>query len=151
MSSYPSTPLAKQLWNACCYGDIHDVAAATDAGADVNFEGLHGWTPLILCVIHDRLDSLRLLLDLGADPNLSDNCARGPAASAAALDRIEMLQLLIDRGADVDAVDREGLTALESARREGAVRCEQLLRSILERRELDQGVNQAPASPALRM
>ena len=71
-------------------------------------------SPVILAVVHNRLQIVRLLLDKGADVNTMDNdswCtpifyAMHPHVSA------KILQLLIARGANVNQIDFFGHTVL---------------------------------------
>ena len=59
---------------------------------------------------------VKALLTLGANPNAPDSAPGGPPlAVATALRRTDMVRLLIDRGADVNAQDRVGRTALDTA------------------------------------
>lgn len=50
-------------------GDRHEVLALLiEAGADVNAEGVHTWTPLHQAAIRDDQRAMKMLLDAGADP-----------------------------------------------------------------------------------
>ena len=44
--------------------------ALISAGADVNAEGIYGYTPLHKAAVHSDLRAIDILLDAGADPNL---------------------------------------------------------------------------------
>ena len=44
--------------------------ALISAGADVNAEGIYGYTPLHKAAVHSDLRAIDILLDAGADPNI---------------------------------------------------------------------------------
>ncbi len=47
----------------------HEIfAALIEAGADVNAEGVHFWTPLHMAAIKDDRKAMKMLMDAGADP-----------------------------------------------------------------------------------
>ena len=162
MTAYHSCPLARMLWNACAYGDPSEIAQALDEGADPNGRGLHGWTPLILSIIHGRDESLphgrnealRLLLARGADLDLADDGGATPAMRAAMHGRLDALRFLADRGADLDAIDRRGFSALDLAIQEERSECAQFLAALLasrKEREVLEGLPPASSKARARM
>ena len=89
-----------------------------DAGAEPNKSAQYELPLSIAIELDDKTGPgpVKLLLDKGADPNLTENVgepvfflATGQSA------RLETLTMLIDRGANVNAVARNGHTALFSA------------------------------------
>jgi ankyrin repeat protein len=88
-----------------------------------------GCTPLLLAARADDVPLMRVLLDLGADPRLTnaDDCppllaatgvgALGDGDEAAGTDNeaLAAVKFLLDQGADVNAVDKNGETALHGA------------------------------------
>jgi ankyrin repeat protein len=86
------------------------------AGADPNFRGSEGDSPLRVCVEHGELEMAALLLRCGATRTLDDAggmigmTALGRAASR--LD-IPMLELLLRAGADPEVLDADRQTARE--------------------------------------
>ena len=54
------------------------VAALLEAGADVNRQGLNGYSPLHGGVLGDRIEIVRMLLAAGADPTLPDRKGETP-------------------------------------------------------------------------
>lgn len=110
------------------------------AGADVNARMTRrvnlnntrleerGATPFLLAALTADAPLLRVLAECGADPTLTNVDGSTPLMVAAGLatrspgedagterDVIETLQVLLDLGADIDAVDRNGETAMHGA------------------------------------
>lgn len=59
------------------YNDIAGVKAALAAGANVNFQGQHGYTALMVAVENETLELVELLLVSGADIELRCHDGRG--------------------------------------------------------------------------
>jgi ankyrin repeat protein len=110
------------------------------AGADVNARMTRrvnlnntrleerGATPFLLAALTADVPLLRVLAECGADPTLTNVDGSTPLMVAAGLatrspgedagterDVIETLQVLLDLGADINAVDRNGETAMHGA------------------------------------
>lgn len=107
------------------YGDIADVQAHLDAGADANekkdFVLGQDMVPLFFAVGRGSLPIVRLLLDRGADPLHLDSNRRG-AMHRFYSDETEVLQiaeLLLEQGCDINHRDNKGLTPLAQAKRDG--------------------------------
>ncbi|MDE0509378.1 MAG: ankyrin repeat domain-containing protein [Gammaproteobacteria bacterium] len=84
-------------------GNLNNVRAALDAGADVNFETFDGeWTPLSDAVRIGNLEIAALLLDAGADIDRANDLGYTPLKSAVGNGMLEMVRLLISRGADLE-------------------------------------------------
>ena len=75
------------------------------------FEALHG----------EHSDTAELLLQGGADPNatLSSHYQTTPLMLASKWGKVSTVQMLLGKGAAIDAVDREGKTALDYAEKAG--------------------------------
>jgi len=85
------------------------------AGADVNAETLHGWTPLTKAGTQPTL--VRALLDAGADPNRVHTQLRFTDFLYLCTDaNAEVLGALLDAGADVTVRDVQGQGAADYAR-----------------------------------
>jgi cytochrome c len=109
-STQISTSKAGPLQDAARDGDLAGIAAALDAGADIE-ETVSAGTALALATQRGHLDAVTLLLDRGADINAMST--RGPALTVAvARGNLEMTELLLARGADVNLLTPAGKSAL---------------------------------------
>ena len=122
--------------------NLNNVKLLVANGADVNYANLLGVTPLFNAVQLNDINLVKFLLENGAlvnkrlidvstklaySANLSvqlpsfvklcdfDGASKSVLMSAAGAADVEILQLLIDNGADVQAVDDNGLNALDYA------------------------------------
>ena len=122
--------------------NLNNVKLLVSSGADVNYANLLGITPLFKAVQLNDINLVKFLLENGAlvnkrlidvstklaySSNLSvqlpsfvklcdfDAASKSVLMSAAGAADVEILQLLVDNGADVQAVDDNGLNALDYA------------------------------------
>ncbi len=95
------------------------VRALLDAGAKVDEADDDGITILSWAAIANRVEMARLLIQRGADVNHVDKKGMTPLLYAASIDFGDsaMIDLLLKSGARADARTKEGLTALELARK----------------------------------
>ena len=95
------------------------VRALLDAGAKVDEADDDGITILSWAAIANRVEMARLLIQRGADVNHVDKNGMTPLLYAASIDFGDsaMIDLLLKSGAHADARTKEGLTALELARK----------------------------------
>ena len=84
-------------------GHTKTIELLLDRGADVDYEGESGDTPLILAARHGRTSTLALLARYGADLDWEN--AHGMSALGVAVGgkRIDSIQTLLDLGASVQA------------------------------------------------
>ena len=99
--------------------DTRTVAALLDAGMTVDLAGPDGMTLLSMAVLANRLGTAQLLLSRGADVNHVDSYGLTPLQVAASIDfgDSRMIELLKKAGANTGTRNKEGLTALELARK----------------------------------
>jgi ankyrin repeat protein len=95
------------------------VRALLDAGAHVDEADDDGITVLSWSAIGNRVEMARLLIERGADVNHVDKKGMTPLLYAASIDFGDstMVDLLLKSGARADARTKEGLTALDLARK----------------------------------
>ena len=98
---------------------VDSIRALLDAGAKVDETDDDGLTLLDWAVIANRHDMARLLIQRGADVNHVDKNGMTPLLYAASIDfgDSRVIDLLLKSGARLTASTKEGLTALDLARR----------------------------------
>jgi ankyrin repeat protein len=98
---------------------VDSVRALLDAGVKVDETDDDGITLLAWAVIANRPEMARLLIERGADVNHIDKNGMTPLLYGASIDcgDSEVIDLLLKSGARVSASTREGLTALDLARK----------------------------------
>jgi hypothetical protein len=77
-----TAPAPAVLLSAAASGDVAQATALLDQGGAVDARDELGRTPLMLAVMQNRPEVVRLLLDRGADPNSADNSGRTPLQQA---------------------------------------------------------------------
>lgn len=112
---FPVTPLL----NIATSFRTSSVAALLDAGVDVDQTDSDGITSLSWAAIANRVDMAKLLIARGADVNHVDRKGMTPLLYAASVDfgDAATVELLIRSGARLDVRNKEGLNALNLARK----------------------------------
>jgi ankyrin repeat protein len=100
------------LMEAAGKGNIPEVRALLEAGADPNIRDNKGRTALM----NAWKEAAILLLEAGADPNIKDNDGETAIYHSRFGSRDE-LELLVNAGADINAADNRGYTPLLSVLR----------------------------------
>jgi len=103
---------------------IKTIEEALRSGADPNYMVSNGATPLILAILIDKPDYVKLLLKYGADANLAGRRGHTPLHVAAALEHPECMEILLQAGAKPDTHGAFGRTPLMEAARMG--RCKNI-------------------------
>jgi ankyrin repeat protein len=75
-------------------GDIEEITALIDGGADVNAPGEHGHTPLHEAVGQGHIEAVKFLLDHGATLNVKNDWGNTPLDIARLKERDDIVQLL---------------------------------------------------------
>ncbi|KAM4735135.1 LOW QUALITY PROTEIN: inversin [Anableps anableps] len=106
---------------------VHAAAVNGDRGALIKLitaepqlrdhEDQFGRTPLMYCVLADRLDCAEVLLKAGASVNKTDHSQRSALHLAAQKGNMRFLKLLLSRRANCLQKDLEGMTPLHLATR----------------------------------
>ena len=109
--------------------DAQSFEAALKGGADPDLELENGGTPLIMTVLYNRPDLIRMLLQHGADVNKPGKRGSTPLHVAAGLGRLECLELLLKSGAAVNTHGAFGRTPLMDAARMGNL---QIMEKLLD-------------------
>ena len=104
--------LGQQLFNACREEDPAEAARLLDEGANKEWRGTTGLTPIINAAFHGRLATVKLLADRGADKNARDNNGMNVLMLAGYEGRSEVAAFLLDRGVDIHARDNGECDAL---------------------------------------
>jgi serine/threonine-protein phosphatase 6 regulatory ankyrin repeat subunit B len=102
-------------------GEVGQVRAQLQAGADVNARDSAQRTALLLAVRNGQRAVVRALIDAGAGLDARDQDGRTPLMEAARRKEAIFTLDLVAAGADVNVVDNDGWTALMFAVREGTL------------------------------
>jgi ankyrin repeat protein len=115
LGMFPETPLLE----LASTDRTDSVRALLDASAKVDEADDDGITVLSWAVTANRTQMARLLIDRGADVNHADKKGMTPLLYAASIDfgNSTVVDLLLKSGAKTNARTREGLTALDLARK----------------------------------
>jgi ankyrin repeat protein len=90
----------RQLLSAARSGDLGELYAALEKGADPNTIDRKGRTPLHLAAWHGQRRAARALLTSGADPNRTDhNSGEAPLHTAARANQPDLVVILMSGGA----------------------------------------------------
>lgn len=121
------------MW-ACGHGMLDHATALLDQGVEVDARNADGWTALFYALYNDRIALVRLLLGRGADANLhaADGTTPLMVAVTAGRGHVRLVALLVEEaGAEVNAVDREGWTALMRCVRKNNIEVAMVSRGLL--------------------
>ena len=108
-------------------GDLAQVRALVERGADVDAPEIDGTTALHWAVHRDDGDVAALLIGAGADVTAANRYGVAPIALASLNGSASMLTKLLAAGADANRAQPEGETALMTAARTGRVEAVRIL------------------------
>lgn len=117
----PLTSQAAPIHDAAKKGDVAAIAAALDAGANVNDFDVFA-TPLYYTVNRQHLDAAKLLIERGADVSAGTKIGAPPLMAAVAKSRLEFITLLLAHGADPNSTAGDE-TVLHVAVKRGCLDC----------------------------
>lgn len=85
-------------------GHVERMKRLLDDGANVNFRGKDGFTPLMEAASHGHFSAVEYLLDSGADPKICADDNAPPTFYACVRGYADVVDVLLRRGADPNAV-----------------------------------------------
>ncbi|MBT9588714.1 ankyrin repeat domain-containing protein [bacterium] len=105
------------LYVAVCAEDFRRVLKMVRAGANVNQEFGHGWTPIVSAAVARNRRICEILLAHGADPNRGEQASSGALSHACGRDSdsVAIIKLLVEHGVPPDRL-------VHAAARNGTVR-----------------------------
>ena len=113
--------MSDQLIQAAADGDTASVIALLEGGADIDWQGDDGRTPVMAATVGNHADTVRALIDAEANVDIRDARLDNPFLYAGAEGLLDILRLTIDAGADPSLTNRFGGTALIPASERGHV------------------------------
>ncbi|XP_034030776.1 inversin isoform X1 [Thalassophryne amazonica] len=142
MASAPSNPgppsLSSQVHAAAVNGDRSALLKLITAEPTLrDHEDQFGRTPLMYCVLADRLDCAEILLKAGASVNKTDHSQRTALHLAAQKGNVRFLKLLLSRRANWLQKDLEEMTPLHLATRHPSPKALALLLKYIGPGEVD--------------
>ncbi|XP_072815931.1 inversin isoform X5 [Vicugna pacos] len=135
---FTGSSLASQVHAAAINGDkgaLHKLIVGNSALKDK--EDQFGRTPLMYCVLADRLDCADTLLKAGADVNKTDHSQRTALHLAAQKGNYRFMKLLLTRRANWMQKDLEEMTPLHLTTRHKSPKCLALLLKFMAPGEVD--------------
>ena len=121
MADDPAAPAAQatedgHLHDAASKGNLAQMKAALNAGADVNSRDKDGWTPIMVASGVGRENVIPVLLARkGIELNAENDNSWTALMIAAVMGRGTVIQLLLEAGADPEVKNKFGKTALDLA------------------------------------
>ena len=125
------------IHNAARNGNVTDVRALLNSGANINARDNDGSNALIWAARFGHLATVRELLDRGANINARSNSGWTALICAIYYGHLAVVRLLLDRGANINARDHFGQTALFHAAANGHL---PVVRELLKRGANTNGV-----------
>jgi ankyrin repeat protein len=111
--------LAGPLHDVVRAGDVEQVRALVEAGANLDEKDANGETPLNLAIVGDNATLALLLIDRGAEIQARNEGGFTPLHAAAYSNAVAIAERLIDMGADLnDRTNKAGVSPLNVASEE---------------------------------
>lgn len=100
-------------------GDVDKLKTFLDMGADIERESVRDWTPLVLAILGQRVEAVKLLLSRGASVSHRARTLP-PLVHALTKEGTELMELLVEHGADLKSLSgKDHKNALHWAASEG--------------------------------
>lgn len=93
---------------ACSCGDLEEVAALLEKGADVNTKNADGMTALHQAVIDENFEMVEYLLEHGAEIDAQDNEGWSPLMAGVSCNFLDIVRCLLQTGADPVLCNSDG-------------------------------------------
>lgn len=141
------SPLASMVAASHLEGHRQGAFLMIELGCDPNWapEGKH--TPLMAAILSDDPELTRALLVAGADPNAAEPGRCSPLMIAVSdgdsEETLAISSALLEFGADPEALDGDGLDALDHAQQAGSDACAEIVRAWIEREALGRATGKA--------
>lgn len=106
----------QSLMNAASWGNISDIKAYIQSGANINKQDKDylNRTPLMQAIAHGKMDAAKYLINAGADVKIKDSGGTDALLIASEMgnDGLEVIDMLLDKGADINSKDENGWTPI---------------------------------------
>jgi uncharacterized protein len=123
-----------QLLQAASNGDVENVQAALDAGADIETRDPQQRTPLLLAASANHLDVAKILVAAGASPNAQDTTLASAWLVTGVTGSVDMMRALLPAKPDLRLRNRYGGVSVIPASERGHV---DYVRAVLEETDID--------------
>ena len=100
------------ITKATIKGDLDEIRAQLDSGANIDSRDALGRTPLHMAAFYGRLKAKEFLIVRGPDINAKDNVGMTPLHAAVLSGGRQAVEVLIDKKADVAITSTSGQTVL---------------------------------------
>ena len=102
--------------NAASWGNISDIKAYIQSGANINKQDKDclNRTPLMQAIDHGKMDAAKYLINAGADVKIKDSGGTDALLIASEMgpDGLEVIDMLLDKGANINSKDENGWTPI---------------------------------------
>ncbi len=115
----PKAADGQALVRAAVFGNLDELKALIQKGADVNAPNALGLTALMAASCFGQIETAKALLEAQAHVNAKDAEGNTALIYASALGQLKMIGQLLSAGADVNATNAQGESALVMAVRAG--------------------------------
>uniref|UniRef100_A0A0N4ZCT2 ANK_REP_REGION domain-containing protein n=1 Tax=Parastrongyloides trichosuri TaxID=131310 RepID=A0A0N4ZCT2_PARTI len=101
---------------ACKASDFVEIKKYLEEGANINYVGPDGLTPLHNAIIDDNCEVVKILVENGSDVNIQDPMYWTPLHSAIEMGDLNIIQILLDNGADPSLINSDEKLPIDLAK-----------------------------------